>query len=186
MKIQINYDLLERIKDSKNGMRLDRYIPKWISIGSILTIASCVMSNSVDPASPLAPICIMNSESWVTFGIILSGAACRDMSPNLVLYNKIEEESLNDLDLLISELNNIEVKTSLDLIKGSKLYKTKYKIKFTDNKPMLMQEKYITVPLSNGYEESLLQEHKILSKNYELSVVSPVKRMKLKPVIANL
>lgn len=44
----------------------------------------------------------------------------------------------------------------------------------------LKQYKYIDVPLSNGYEETLLQEHVLGDKTYELSVNSPVKKWILK------
>ena len=87
-----------------------------------------------------------------------------------------------DLQALVNELSNLEVKTSTDLIKEAKINQIDYKIKYEDGDkiPRLVQYKYIDVPLSNGYEETLLQEHKYGDKDYELSVNSPVKKMEFK------
>ena len=74
------------------------------------------------------------------------------------------------------------MKTTLELLKDAKDIQTNYKFKFEDGDkmPTLKQEKYIEIPLSNGYTEALLQEHNIGSKEYEISVNEPVKKMNYK------
>lgn len=74
------------------------------------------------------------------------------------------------------------LRQALKLLKDAEVIQTNYKVNLRDkNKlPFLKQEKYIEVPLCNGYKEILLQEHNIGSKNYELSVQEPTKKMSLK------
>ena len=45
--------------------------------------------------------------------------------------------------------------------------------------PKLKQYKYIDIPLSNGYEETLLQEYTFGDKYYELSVNEPDKKVNM-------
>lgn len=87
-----------------------------------------------------------------------------------------------DLQVLVNELSNLEVKTSTELLKEAKINQIDYKIKYEDGDkvPRLVEYKYIDIPLSNGYEETLLQEHKYGDKDYELSVNSPVKKIEFK------
>lgn len=87
-----------------------------------------------------------------------------------------------DLLQLTNVLSKLEVRTTTKLLKEAEVISTNYKIKFkdSDKTPVLKQEKYIEVPLSNGYKETLLQEHNVGSKDYELSVQEPAKKMSLK------
>lgn len=92
-----------------------------------------------------------------------------------------------DLQKLVTELYNLEVRTTNELIKDSKLNNTKYKIVFTGDNiklPRIKIEKEIIIPLSNGYEETLLQEHVFGDDDYDLSVKTPVKKQTYKAVKA--
>lgn len=85
-----------------------------------------------------------------------------------------------DLYILVSELNNLDVNTTYANLLKSEVIQTDYEFKFIDSKPLLKQKKYINIPLNNGYEQTIMQEHKVGSKEYELSVNEPEKKMNLK------
>jgi len=103
---------------------------------------------------------------------------------------KAKQEADFNLRLLVSQLHNIEVRTSLELLKDSKLNQAqpKYKIIFNDEDkiPKLKQYKYIDVPLSNGREETILQEHVFGDEDYEISVQSPEKEYEFKLTKASM
>ena len=108
----------------------------------------------------------------------------------------IINEATIDLQQLASQLIALEVKTSAELLQESKINQINYKIKFVDEDinskkmkkilnrdkikiPKLKQYKYIDIPLSNGYEETLLQEYTFGDKYYELSVNEPDKKVNM-------
>ena len=174
MKIQINYDLLSKIMESKTGFSLQRLTNKVMLCTSISS-SFCI------------PITISRSGTTeeILNGIVslLFWHTCWEsigQSFNSKYYKNI---AINELKRLVSILNDINVSTNYELLLQSYTYKTNYKIKF--NKyflPCLKQDKYIMVPIYNNGEEkeiSLIQEHIIGSKEYELSCGSQTKLLKL-------
>lgn len=101
---------------------------------------------------------------------------------------KIKIQAETDLQKLVNELSKIEVKTSVELLQEAKINQIEYKFEYKDEDkiPMLREYKYIDVPLSSGYEETILQEHTYFDKDYELSVNSPVKKIAYKPAKASI
>lgn len=98
-------------------------------------------------------------------------------------YHKLSAEI--KLEFLVYELTKLEVDTSRELLMEAEVIQTDYELVFSDDKisvPKLNQKKYISVPLSNGGEETLLQEHFVGFKDYELSVGSPTKKLSFKPI----
>lgn len=97
----------------------------------------------------------------------------------------IKEKSYMDLQKLANSLYKLEVNTTAELLQDSKMLESHLKFKYIDSKPAIIENTYIKVPLSNGYEETLLQEHRFGSKDYEISVEEPVKKKKFKLAKAN-
>lgn len=174
MKIKINYDLMEKIKQSKNGIELHRIIKnKVITFGVTLTV--------------LTPLYVTSSLRSTIISILSSAFYCTVYGGIDYLVAKKFKDSKElranlELSILANELSNLEVRTNAYLLKDAEVIKTNYKINFRDNDklPILKEEKYIDVPLCNGYKETLLQEHNIGSKEYEISVKEPTKKMSFK------
>lgn len=179
MKLRINYDLLEKIRFSKKGLSLKKslaitYLPAFpLVIKSFYDVISA-MNNDIG-----------NKDAYlILLGLMLVGQTI----PGTTVYlaKKFFDPNAkpvadNSLSILAAKLTGLDIITTRELLKESELLKTKYQIKYTDNKlPVLKQEKYISVPLTNGYSETLLQEHIIGSKTWDISVEEPEKKLQLK------
>lgn len=174
MKIKVNYDLIEKIKESKTGVRLHKIVKDRLKVVGI----------TLGIVSPLYALSSLRSNLLNILYVLLLNASIGGLDYFLEKQLKDSNELKATLELicLATDLSNLNVKTTTELLKDSEVIQTNYKIKFRDSDklPVLKQEKYIEVPLCNGYTETLLQEHNIGSKNYELSVQEPTKKMSLK------
>lgn len=94
--------------------------------------------------------------------------------------NKIIQESYLGLEKLTNLLAKLEIRTTAELLKESKILKKDLEFKFVDSKPVILERKYIDVPLVNDYNETLLQEHIIGSNKWEISVDEPEKKVSYK------
>lgn len=174
MKLKINYDLIEKIKESKSGIRLHKIFKERIN--------NVVFALGI--SLPLYPLLSVKGQlisiSWVFVhnGILGSVDYLLDKRKQYTL----KQSANSDLLYLVNALSRLEVKTTTELLKDAEIIKTGYKLKFRDSDklPVIKEEKYIEVPLCNGYKETLLQEHNIGSKDYELSVQEPVKKVQFK------
>ena len=97
------------------------------------------------------------------------------------IYRSTAEKRLH---LLLSELEQINISTSYDLLLETCLYAKKLSIKLSDIKlPYLLEEKYYYIPTYDSLGEvkdtSILQEHIIGSLDYVLSIGSPSPSLKL-------
>ena len=181
MKLIVNYDLLNKIKESKTGMNLQKNIINELRIQSFALSLGCVID------------LLILGKPYVFNNLLFCGMY---FIPGFVMLNIIDKafqvnnkrRANMELTLLSARLNNnLKINTNLDLIKESGVYKTEYKIiKNKDNIPVIKQDKYIMIPTYNGMgditETSVLQEHNLGSKEYILSIGSPNKVLKLKPV----
>ena len=174
MKININYDLMEKIVEAKKGIRLQQ-----INRESLLILAL---------GSPVVFLFHHNLsdilKTFVNTGVI---AYTSRLSSNLILSPMIKDMAKRDLIVLSLMLTEINVNTTGESLLDSYKYKTEYEVKRNEkNLPILEQRKYIMVPTedANG-EVSLLQEHIIGTKDYSLSYGSPKKVLKLVPNLSN-
>lgn len=170
MKIKINYDLMEKIKESKNGVRLDKIVKEEvISFGGSLVILT-----------PLYVIISSKATLLSISSLVLWDALSGGLNYYFAKKRKNEKElsATKDLFYFTNQLSKLELKTTTELLKESEVIKTNYKIHFEDDSkmPKLKQEKYIKIKLCNGYTETLLQEHNVGADDYEISVNEPVKR----------
>lgn len=95
---------------------------------------------------------------------------------------KIAMEELCDLSLKLNQLN---IKISGELLLDSIEYYKEHKFVLSENGiPGVMQNKFINIPVYNDgdiEETSILQEHKIGTRQYVLSLGSPNKYRLFKP-----
>lgn len=176
MKILVNYDLLDKIRESKKGISLQRssnYIIKYTLLFGSCDVIFGLINNASSREAVLSII------STLGLNMIIVNALELMFSP----LNK--NIAINDLKLLVNDLRNQYVNTNYELLQKAYKYDTSYSFMLDENKiPHLKQEKFIMVPVIERDEEkevSLVQEHVIGSNEYILSYGSPKKV--LKPVL---
>lgn len=171
MKIHINYDLLEKIKEAKVGFSLQKGVKRVLLNTSISTMLGYIIFTPIEES--VLP--------WIPFYIILHLFGTISITKLDMPITKLKSIcKLLELSVLLS---NINVNTNLDLLSKSYVYKKEYKLKLSKNYiPHITQNKYIMVPTYDKGEEkevSLVQEHVIGSNEYALSHGTPKKVLKL-------
>lgn len=165
MKIIINYDLIDKVREANTGFSLRKFttlvgltnglvIPPMI-IGSEL--GNVPLTDTLE--SILRILCISSLQS---FGYSYFGK-----------YSAIE-----NLRELSKKLKDIYVETDSELLKESYQYDIEYSINFDSFPPKLEEKKYIMVPVYNEWgsnERSLVQEHVVGSRTFALSYGEPEK-----------
>ncbi len=187
MKLKINYDLLDKIRVSENGTKLYKSeissmindpmikFPLFWSFSTYVT--GFILDKNLGMIMTIMYIGFYGGGALITNKVLKSIRKIREL------------EASTHLQELVNRLYNLEVKTTSELLKESKLNQTKYKIVYSDGVlkiPKLKQYKYIDVPLSNGYEETILQEHIFGDEDYEISVQSPIKKHQFKLAKASI
>jgi len=176
MKIRINFDMVNAIlnvnqkfgpfKVIRNNQK--RWITVYLPFYLIFDIALLRKVASI-------PICLI-----LQYGHLLTAEIYYEEVYKRDIY---KEKSIEDLKRLAILFNDLNLKTSYDLLLSSELYDKKYKIQVSDNFLNLKEEKYILVPTINYNGEirdtSILQEHFIGTDDYVLSIGSPEKKLKL-------
>ena len=177
MKIMVNYDLLSKIATSKTGLALDKTVKraaKYSLIAQGILLPLDLLANFTQEQF-LAQLLRTISVEFSAVGI-----------SDIICIKRSKELAIRDLKILAYVLKKIDINTNYDLLVESYKYRTDYKVEFNDSKiPKIKQEKYIVVPIYEDGEEkeiSVLQEHIIGSKNYELSIGEPTPQKRLKLV----
>ena len=177
MKLMINYDFIEAVRNVNEPLGPLKVIRnnkrQWFTINLPLYFTlDYLFYRNITSALEISELCF----------ILMIGTELTDYAINKEdLYHT---KSSHDLKRLVPKLNDLNIKTDYNLLLQSEMYERKYKIEFNDNKiPSLMEEKYILLPSYNYSGEikdtSLLQEHIIGSREYELSIGTPAKTLKL-------
>ena len=176
MKLVINYDLIDKIREANTGISLNKsskFILKCTSINIIIgTILSLIPPASTNYFKEELPKDIIIYLIIHTFLTIIR---------EITFSKFLKVWALNDLNNLASRLKDLDINTSYELLLEAYKYKTEYKIN-TNNNFSLEEKKFIMVPAYvNGEEKeiSLVQEHIIGSKEYYLSYGEPNKVLKL-------
>ena len=179
MKLVINYDLINEIKDANEPygiMKIVRTYKKyWIGFGIPIGILGSVPS-AVDKS--FLPVSI----SMITFNIAIT------LLYDYIMYNEIgdfhQKEAKDNLLSLVSSLRDNDVNTDYELLLKSYLYSKNYKLRLNEDKIFeVLESKYILIPTYNYNmkvtDTSILQEHVVGSNTYVLSLGSPEKKLKL-------
>ena len=173
MKIRINYDLFEKLEELETGFCLKREIykclevmpfvfPIWISIDLFSKDEIDLLSNLL-----LIPQACM----FRTFFVFIA---------SLPLKKFIKESAYERLSELSTYMHKLEILTNPELLKEAKVYEREYKLEFSNKKiPILKQKKYIAIRTIDDEEVSILQEHNIGSKAWDISEEEPSKVYRL-------
>lgn len=187
VKLIIDYDMLEKIRHSKEGIKAsESFMTSLKAFKEIHMFNLCMTVFNI-----FSSVITKDNKHFYIIPIILEisiYSLSYNLCKNYAKRNKNNYKNIAtfDLDILVNQLYNLEVKTTTELLKESKVIEKNYEINYKDNKPILIQRKYISVPLCNGYDETLLQEHNVGSRKYELSVQSPIKKYKFKLAKASI
>ncbi len=164
MNIKINYDLVNKIYESNHGYNAIKDFKKLLKANTIgLCIASpmTIFLTTEDLKAYFAKVLIF---------LVLSDALMVKLVKNVCYENAVSKATLS-LDLLSDELNDNNVGVTTDLLKEGVLTSKKYRFEYKneDSKFKSLKEyKYIDVPLSSGYNKTLVQEHFVDSYDYNI------------------
>jgi len=174
MKLKINYDLLQKIKESNEGYTLNK-ATKRVALYTGISSAIGVMDN-IAYQKPIEEF-IMEVSTYLLVHSILTASVM------LAISNIFKKLSKTELETLSRQLKSLNLDTNQELLMETYRYKTEYQLK--DGKhllPSLEQRKYLMVPTMNNGEvvfEQLVQEHVIGGKEYTLSMGAPKGTYKL-------
>lgn len=174
MKILINYDFLNAVKNVNENYTPFKVIrnskEEWMKFNLPIFTGFNLIITNFDVKRTISIL----SLQFITI------TAC-----NYAIYSATKPDVFSiksELALreLVRKFDDINFKTSFELLKESEQYDKKYDIRINENKlPEMIQSKYILVPyqdsLGNINKASLLQEHVMGSKDYVLSLGSPKK-----------
>ena len=180
MKLLINYDFfnavrnvnekihpLKIIKNEKTKYAI--MLPIYLSIGLIKP-----QHREINPSDIIMPL--LSGYSTLISLDLISQMITQTFSPShMDLYGEKSSQALKELAILLETIN---VSTNYDMLLASELYYKKTSIEPSESTfPVLKSEKYIYVP-SYGFDgeektTSILQEHIIGTKDYELSIEEP-------------
>lgn len=173
MKIEINYDLFDKIREAKTGFALNRnarhIIPRTLAASAGYATIKLFNNSSIVESLYGIPIFLL----LYTTPVLIA---------NAMLAKRLKNSSIKELKQLSYMLKDINIITSYELLLDSENYKIEYSVEFNESKiPYIKQDKYINVPVYNDgeiKEVSLVQEHIIGSESYSLSYGSPSKVLK--------
>ncbi|MBQ2946774.1 MAG: hypothetical protein IJE04_02870 [Bacilli bacterium] len=173
MKLMINYDLIDKIREAKTGFSLQRTVKPILIRGWVATTFIMIINSFwVPPEKMLKAL-------FEAMSISLNIQLLVYIPADLILSKYIRNSSKKSLTDLAMQLRQLNANTDKDLILNSYKYKTEYKLLKNDDSTDLVQKKYIMVPvIENGKENevSILQEHILGSKIYSLSIGEPTKQ----------
>ena len=179
MKININYDLLEKITLSKNGFSIKKTTKKCLAIAGIVEVTATF--TIITALGYLPEGFLEGSMLGLTYSTLFNA------SGDILISNIVKQNSIADLKKLSIVLKCMNINTNHELLLNAYEYQTKYDLVTGNDKiPRLEQKKYIMVPVYDNGEEkemSLLQEHIIGTKTYTLSCGEPDKVLKLRPIL---
>lgn len=174
MKIQINYELFEKISDAKTGFSLKRLSKCVLLASSVVMLVSG--PQYLFGEDPVQNILQRLGESLL-FQTSFQGGCHLLLLPPIV-----KRKALEDLKELTKDLNQINVPTNVDLLQKSYKYDTEYKLNTDSSIPRLQKNTYFMVPIQENGEQrevSLVEEHIVGENSYTISHGSPKKVLKL-------
>ena len=180
MKLLINYDFFNAIRNVNEKTNLLKVIRnekgKYAVMFPIyLSIPLIAMQNGkITPRDIALPI-IRGYTTLISLDFFFEWIIQKYDISNMDLYGQKSSRRLKELAVLLSTIN---VNTNYDMLLASELYYKKTSIEPSEGTfPVLKSEKYIYVP-SYGFDgeektTSILQEHVVGTREYELSVEEP-------------
>lgn len=172
MNIEINYDLFDKIKESKGKLSLKRVFKytKGFIIGSL--VGNLICYPIFKDAKALITNLALYTLSPIIASIVVSSFFNRRNKQYIIRNAKSD---LIDLDTKIRQDDRFDYVISGRNLSESELYKTHYNFKLNDKRiPVLKQTKYFVVQsFTNDCDIHMVQEHNIGTRNYVLKLGSP-------------
>lgn len=164
MNLNIRYDLLEEAAVANKGFSLKRYTKK------VLT-ATAIGTTILLPIRTIDGISIKEAIDTIVLNLEIYAGIYGFYS---VISKQIEQDiAKTTLSLLSSKLSRNNINITQAMLQSVKKDKTKYSLSYSTFPPEVKQKKYISISNSCDMKETLLQEHIIGTKNYDLSYGEP-------------
>ena len=167
-KIMINYDLMHVIKEAKGIKKM----PKGFSIITKpleLCYPAAVLVNSINdqcPASVVIPTTMIAAAIYIGLGELIISLMAKKTTMDLANIK---------LELLSKQLNDLTIRTNLELLLKSQVYHREYS--FNKDDLGIIRNRYINVPIYNYNGEetttSIKEEHLLMTNNYVLTLGTP-------------
>ncbi|MBQ2909425.1 MAG: hypothetical protein IJE53_01300 [Bacilli bacterium] len=168
MKIIINYDLMDKIAEAKQGYSLKRCVKRTLGMASVTALIG-VPDNLIN--GNISP------DLWIELSAYLMCHTSFTATLAWAFQNMTKESAQRMLSSLILELRSKCIKTDEEAILDTRKYKTEYDVSFASAIPTIEQRKYLNIPVRDEYfgdkEISMIQEHIVGSKEYVLSLGEP-------------
>ena len=180
MKLLINYDFFNAVRnvnERTNPLKVIRNEKKLYAIMFPIYLSISLFGNQhekINPSDIMLPI-LSGYSTLISLGFIGALIDQTFSLSHMDFYGEKASKRLKELAVLLSTIN---VNTNYDKLLASELYYKTCNIEPSEGTfPVLKSEKYIYVP-SYGFDgqektTSILQEHIIGTKDYELSVDEP-------------
>lgn len=182
MKIIINYDLIEKIKEAKTGFSLiktsKKVFLKATRTEMFYIILSLFSSNFIENI-------LKNGLQVFTFYLVLHWLF------ETIDINRNKIKALEEIKRLAIQLKDLNICTEHELLMDSYVYEKENEIMNDEDSvlPKINQKKYIMVPVYDDgqiKEVSLMQEHIIGSKSYVISLGEPTKQKVFRPSFGSI
>ena len=164
MNIKVNYDLINEIRDSKRGFTLADGFATAV-IGDVVALPAMTLMLSRVPEINLSYAIGINALALLTANTLFASNLKKKHN------EEVKSKSKQNLYELTDQLNDNNIDITPDLLKEAVVTSKKYRFEYKDadsKAKRLKKYKYIDVPLSNGYNKTLVQEHFIGSKDYSI------------------
>lgn len=165
MKLNISYDLIDKIKDAKTGFSLKRTAKRT----ACSTVIGLPMLYALQTATGVDPSHYITSSFFLVFFNSVNQLAIQKLFREG--HQKVAEQKIAKL---LCQLEKINIKTNYDDLLQATAYKTEYKPNL--KKGTIEQKKYINVPVNDYWGEreiSVCQEHTLGSRKWSLSMGEP-------------
>lgn len=166
MKLIIDYDMLEKIRHSKEGIKASKYFWKSLKAFKEVHIFNLVtiIINII-----FSIIAKKNKQQYIVpviFGISIYSLGYK-ISKYFAKKDENNEKNIatHDLELLTASLHDLEIRTTTDLLKESKLNQVNYKITFRDDDVMMCR---LVMDIKKLYYKSTFLVIKAMKKTKEI------------------
>ena len=186
LKLVINYDMISKINEANGKYRLMRCYKRNMFTGTLATINivadTVYLCNGIGNPSRN----ISNIIFWLTWylGVVPVIDYSVQSMKKRTNRNTYKDYAIADLKKLAQQLRNQNIDVTYENLLKSNVYHRKYKLDM-EGAPGIIRERYINVPIYdyNGMKAttSILEEHRIGSRKYVLTLGSPKKKTVLKP-----
>ena len=189
LKLVINYDMMDKITIANGDHRLKMIYKRYAKEPMVIVPALSNIGLGVVNACQGIEVATNISSIALTLGLYFAAIPAAQISLEKVWKEKFgvktwQEAAIDDIRDLSYQFNNQNINTSPELLLNSYVYHKKYKLAM-DGKPGVIRERYINVPVygfnNEVSESSVLEEHKIGSREYVLTLGSPKKQMAFRP-----